>query len=724
MDRWEALLLCLCLVHLFACPFTKVEESFSMQAVYDIVTGKPLRFYDHVLFKGVVPRSFVPPLFVAMLTFPILFVARVVEICVGMDWLGAARAFLKLTGTNLVGGKDESYYYFGNGFRMSSLTAHSGDVEVNEWGEKVFSAEDLAVYLFGALLTAQTAARCVIALLVWHALRQFKRAIQRKYGQRVAMWFTVMLCSQFHLIFYSSRALGNVFALVLVLHACTAYVQNNTKWFVYLMAVCSVVVRFEIVFLFMCIYVSDMLLQGGVLSSRHQLTNVVWWGLTGFAFGVVLTVSVDSYFWKLVNHHIDPFVNLGYMLNINFYPDGSILNRYVMHLWHAMPEWAWWPELEVFIFNVVLNKSSEWGTEPGLWYFTSALPRGMMGSFILLPIGLLMSTVGVLIKKAYANRTRSGRSMYNKEVQGVLELGMLLFVTLLSTLPHKELRFIIYSFAPFTLCSAVLMDWACSRLDRKSNIASKSGELRETSDTISSLKRLCTLFMVAVCGVFLLLSFVASFAFLSASSLNYPGGYALARIHMMYDGIGLCKTTSPCSVYICNLAAQTGVTRFGEVQNVWWQKKFVEEKAWMYSKDSLLNADQCKLTTFLILESESVLETQALKTHFVEFRVKGFDRVNFRLVKYIVTDLLLRGRLRLLVRLLTGWELNQVSKDDRLEVISALSSTMDTPRKSPGIRLIGDIFMVKNRLTVMTSRLWRSQHTVSIDNPKKFYEQY
>lgn len=67
------------LLHLFVAPYTKVEESFNIQAIHDILKhGIPFsnvaeelaKNYDHVTFSGSVPRSFAGALILSALTKP------------------------------------------------------------------------------------------------------------------------------------------------------------------------------------------------------------------------------------------------------------------------------------------------------------------------------------------------------------------------------------------------------------------------------------------------------------------------------------------------------------------------------------------------------------------------------------------------------------------------------------------------------------------------------
>lgn len=86
MNRVDLLLALVVLFHIWACPYTKVEESFNLQAAHDFLyhggnitevienqTTLPNIQYDHLQFPGVVPRSFSGAFALSVLSKPLQY---------------------------------------------------------------------------------------------------------------------------------------------------------------------------------------------------------------------------------------------------------------------------------------------------------------------------------------------------------------------------------------------------------------------------------------------------------------------------------------------------------------------------------------------------------------------------------------------------------------------------------------------------------------------------
>lgn len=128
----------------------------------------------------------------------------------------------------------------------------------------------------------------------------------------------------------------------------------------------------------------------------------------------------------------------------------------------------------------------------------------------------------------------------------------IVFVALYSFLPHKELRFIFPAIPLLNAIAALGMVKLYKRF--RPQQAGDDPSPRPSTPWLAVLG--CLLTSVAL-----------SLVFLRASSLNYPGGVALARLHERVGPLHppqIVPGQRPL-VHIDNLAAISGVSRFGEV---------------------------------------------------------------------------------------------------------------------------------------------------------------
>ena len=160
IDAVDITLVFVVVLYVICCPFSKVEESFNMQALFDLMQfGTDLNNYDHLEFPGVVPRTFIGALFVAVITYPAHVVMRLFDLPVEFH---------------------------------------------------------------------QMACRIVLGTLSCLSLAHFRNGVSVRFGERASQLTGILVAFQFHLCFYMSRTLPNIFALIFCLNAFGFWLKVTT----------------------------------------------------------------------------------------------------------------------------------------------------------------------------------------------------------------------------------------------------------------------------------------------------------------------------------------------------------------------------------------------------------------------------------------------------------------------------------------------------------------
>lgn len=240
----ELLLVTIVAFHLILAPYTKVEESFNMQAIHDILNHGvyptlALENYDHNSFPGVVPRTFLGSLAIA----------------------GVVKAI-------------DSVY--------SLLTGSS------------FITDGLHGQLHVQLIV-----RAILGVANVLGLISIRKAVdsiafsERKTKQKglVGFAFIFLLLSQFHILFYATRTLPNFVVLPLVNYALSKLIVGDTSGLTWL-AFAGTVFRLEV-----GIFATTIAVVSSLVFGQSNLFHNVFMLAAGSIVGLVATYTVDSYFW-------------------------------------------------------------------------------------------------------------------------------------------------------------------------------------------------------------------------------------------------------------------------------------------------------------------------------------------------------------------------------------------------------------------------------------------
>jgi len=440
----QALLFSSFLVDLILCPHSKVEESFQLQATHDLIY-----FGIRPALLGETPYDH--------LQYPGVVPRSFVGPCILASICSAIRLIM---------------------FPVFDLAQHP------------MMMQFLARFCLLSILT-----------LSWG---QFAKALNAKF-QGAGSWLLLITACQFHMPFYASRMLPNVFALAIVLNSYADWLNGNISRAARLLVVATTIFRCDL-----------LLLLGSVgltwlLTRKLSIVQALKIGIVTGIISLLLTIPLDSLLWQRLL----------------------------------------WPEGEVFYYNAILGKSSDWGTSPWHWYYTSALPKSMLLTALLVPFSYFriveyLMTLEQRIRKSSKASGLNFRQLFERQWLEYL-LPILGFVTLYSFLAHKEVRFIFPAIAMLNAMAAV-------GIQRLSSLAFPA----------KGKERLVIASLGFYCGLFcLLITLFGSLIFVAVSHQNYPGGDALLRLSDLVSNLNLPRGTD-VHVHIDVASAMSGVSLFGQ----------------------------------------------------------------------------------------------------------------------------------------------------------------
>lgn len=245
-------------IYLKKAPYTKVEESFTIQAIHDILNYGILDIsqYDHLEFPGAVPRSFIGPLVIATLTQPFVYISSLfsANLPTQFEWQMLTRTIIGLT--NWFG-----LMYLKN-CAETALESHRLEEEEKEEKNKKEGRSAVVRLPEVNLIT-------------------------------MGSWFTVNIMCGFHLVYYSSRPLPNfVMTLPLTNIALGWVLLGKYKGSVLLLAFTAIIFRLEVAAL--CIGVALL----SIFYKKLSWFNAAKFGIMGGVIGMGLSLTIDSYFWR------------------------------------------------------------------------------------------------------------------------------------------------------------------------------------------------------------------------------------------------------------------------------------------------------------------------------------------------------------------------------------------------------------------------------------------
>lgn len=348
----------------------------------------------------------------------------------------------------------------------------------------------------------QFLARFFLLSLNYHAWCRLVTAIDhRSTSKTIGSYLLLITASQFHLPYYSSRMLPNIFAMCMALHSYAYWLSKGIKEAAITLVAAMTVFRCDLLLLLASVGLSWL------ISRELTVLQALRIGLLTMLVSLLITVPMDSLLWQ---------------------------------------KWVW-PEGTVLYSNTVLDMSAEYGLSPWHWYWLSALPRALLLTALFTPMACVRIPEMLVAVETYLASKRNGPLVLGP-IMDYQWLPILLpalgFVALYSCLGHKELRFLFPVLPLFNLAAAI----GFARV-HQARFPLKDKAVRFVSKI-----------MYAASLSAVLVTLVASLAFVGVSRWNYPGGDALNELGRIVQE----SKPDNVHVYVDVASAMTGISKFGQ----------------------------------------------------------------------------------------------------------------------------------------------------------------
>ncbi|WVQ85565.1 hypothetical protein IAT38_007731 [Cryptococcus sp. DSM 104549] len=240
--------------HVLLSPYTKVEESFTLHAVHDVLAygfgPQNLKLWDHVTFPGAVPRSFLPPILLGLLSYPL-------------------------------------------------------------------STAGVALGVVTSKLDVQLVVRLTLASVFSLSFNHLGRTLGRKYGPSAWAWYAILGLGSFHIPYYAGRTLPNFMALPGVLYSISLILgasggapaarrekKQSLRKAIVLLTALAAVVRLELALFVLPVALSL------VLCGQATVGEVFGWGVLGGFGSLAISSPIDYFLWTpSLSHPFFPFTS-------------------------------------------------------------------------------------------------------------------------------------------------------------------------------------------------------------------------------------------------------------------------------------------------------------------------------------------------------------------------------------------------------------------------------